>query len=201
MRRPCNSPMELNAISAETANSRLWFQKLHSTFGHATNNPPPSTGNNELPTSTTMSTQGSLAGRSTFDALDNEYENGYKDTDIKQSCTTHAISLIPAYSKVLDVGCGTGVPVSQMLFKAGLFGIGFDISPRMVALAKTRFKGDFSVSDMLAYGPVGSFAGVFMISPHLQLSYKDFLGAVWKFANALQPGGILVLGQCRVIGM
>lgn len=142
-----------------------------------------------------MSTQGSLAGLSTFDALNVEYENAYKDNEIKKSCITHATSLIPAYSKVLDVGCGTGVPVSEMLFKAGLFVIGFDISPRMVALAQSRVKGDFSVSDMLTYEPVGTFAGVFMIFAHLQLRYKDFHGAVWKFANALQPGGVLVLGQ------
>ncbi|PVH76878.1 S-adenosyl-L-methionine-dependent methyltransferase [Cadophora sp. DSE1049] len=142
-----------------------------------------------------MSTQGSLAGLKVFEALNIEYENAYADNEIKKSCITHAISLLPPFSKVLDVGCGTGIPVSSMLSKASLFVIGFDISPKMIALAKSRVKGDFSVSDMLSYTPTGKFAGVFMIFAHMRLSYRDFHAAVFKFASVLQPGGILVLGQ------
>ncbi|KAJ9652940.1 hypothetical protein H2198_007849 [Neophaeococcomyces mojaviensis] len=142
-----------------------------------------------------MSTSSSLAGLKTFDGLNIEYERAYHNNPFKKSCIKTAISLLPAQSHVLDVGCGTGVPVSEMLSSAGLEVVGFDISPKMVELAASRIKGTFAVSDMLTYQPENTFAGVFMIFSHLQLHYADFHAVCWKFAKTLQPGGLFVIGQ------
>jgi len=65
----------------------------------------------------------------------------------------------------------------------------------MIKLAQTRVKGHFVISDMLNYEIELKFAAVFMIFSTLQLSYVDFHCAGYKFANALQPGGLLALGQ------
>lgn len=51
------------------------------------------------------------------------------------------------------------------------------------------------VSDMLEYKPEGKFDAVFIIFSHLQLSYADFHSAAYKYANVIQAGGILVIGQ------
>ncbi|KAK4550338.1 hypothetical protein LTR36_003305 [Oleoguttula mirabilis] len=141
-----------------------------------------------------MSTPGAQAGLETFDALHIEYENAYKDNAFKKACIEKAISMLPPDSRVLDVGCGTGVPVSEMLSKAGMQVTGTDISPKMVKLAQDRVKGDFKVADMLTFEPEGSFAGVFIIFAYLQLSYADFHSAAYKFASALKPGGIFAIG-------
>ncbi|OCT48688.1 hypothetical protein CLCR_05136 [Cladophialophora carrionii] len=145
-----------------------------------------------------MSTAGSQAGLETFDALNIDYEKAYHDNAFKVACVKTAISMLPPGSRVLDVGCGTGMPVSELLSTAGLEVFGFDISPKMVHYAQSRVKGTFVVSDMLQYQPPAGpqqFAGVFIIFAHLQLSYADFHAAAYKFAQMLQPGGILVLGQ------
>ncbi|RFU34295.1 hypothetical protein B7463_g2073, partial [Scytalidium lignicola] len=142
-----------------------------------------------------MATAHSLAGLETFDSINIEYEYAYQDNKFKKACIDKAISMLPSGSRVLDVGCGTGIPVSDMLSKAGLDVVGFDISPKMVKLAQDRVKGQFTVSDMLTYQVNGQFAAVFMIFCHLQLSYTDFHAAAYKFASALQPGGIFALGQ------
>lgn len=142
-----------------------------------------------------MSTPGALAGLETFDSLNIDYEKAYHNNPYKIACIKKAISLIDPGSRVLDVGCGTGIPVSDTLSKAGLNVVGFDISPKMVALAQSRVLGQFTVSDMLRFRPEGTFAGVFIIFATLQLSYADFHSAIYKFANVLQPGGILALGQ------
>src|ERR1700712_998586 len=110
-----------------------------------------------------MTTPGSLAGLETFEGLNVDYENAYADNKFKKACITKAISLLAPGSRVLDVGCGTGVPVADMLSGAGLDVVGFDISPKMVQLAESRVKGHFIVSDMLSYEPDGQFAAVFMI--------------------------------------
>jgi len=142
-----------------------------------------------------MSTQGSLAGLETFDTLNVEYEHAYADNKFKKACIAKAMSLLAPGSRVLDVGCGTGVPVADMLSQAGFSVVGCDISPKMVQLAQVRVKGLFIVSDMLSYEPDGPFAAVFLVFSHLQLLFADFSAAVCKYACALQPGGILVLGQ------
>jgi len=142
-----------------------------------------------------MSTEGALAGLVTFDNLNVEYENAYKDNPFKKACVSHLISLLSPGSRVLDVGCGTGIPVSDMLATAGFDVVGTDISPKMVKLASDRVKGKFTVADMLTYEPEGEFAAVLMIFCHLQLEYRDFWSAAYKFAKALQPGGYFALGQ------
>ncbi|RDW76150.1 hypothetical protein BP5796_06971 [Coleophoma crateriformis] len=116
-----------------------------------------------------MSTPGALAGLETFDKLNIEYENAYKNNAFKKACIDEVIRLVPAGSKVLDVGCGTGVPVSEMLAQAGMNIVGIDISPNMIQLAKDRIEGDFTVSDMLGYEVHGEFDAILIIFSHLQL--------------------------------
>lgn len=138
---------------------------------------------------------GSQAGHDTFDALNIEYEKAYRNNPFKITAVKKAISLLDPASKVLDVGCGTGVPVSELLSEAGLEVIGFDIAPKMVELAQQRVKGAFSVSDMVQFKVEDTFSGVFMIFAHLQLSYAAVHAAVYKYVCALKPGGIFVFGQ------
>ena len=145
-----------------------------------------------------MSTPGALAGLRTFNELNIEYEKAYSDNEFKVACVQNAISMLPRGSKVLDVGCGTGMPVSEMLSKAGLQVVGCDISPRMIDLAQSRVKGSFVVSDLLEYQPEGQFAGVFVIFSHLQLLYADLHAAAYKYGNTLEPGGIFVIGQMPI---
>lgn len=142
-----------------------------------------------------MSSAGAQAGLETFDALHIEYENAYKNNPFKQRCVEKAISLLQSGSRVLDVGCGTGVPVAKMLASAGMEVTGTDISPKMVQLARNQVQGTFLETDMLTYEPEKDVDAVFMIFCHLQLSYADFHSAAYKFASALKPGGLFVIGE------
>ncbi|KAK3677128.1 hypothetical protein LTR78_003333 [Recurvomyces mirabilis] len=142
-----------------------------------------------------MSTAGAQAGLETFDALHIEYENAYKDNLYKQRCIQSTIALLEPGARCLDVGCGTGVPVAQMLASAGMEVVGTDIAPKMIALARSQVKGTFLETDMLTYQPEGEFDAVLMIFCHLQLSYKDFHTAAYKFASTLRPGGLFIIGE------
>lgn len=56
---------------------------------------------------------------------------------------------LPKNSQVLDVGCGVGVPIDDLIIKAGHSVRGIDLSPKMVSLAKKLVKaGEYSVGDM-----------------------------------------------------
>jgi 2-polyprenyl-3-methyl-5-hydroxy-6-metoxy-1,4-benzoquinol methylase len=56
----------------------------------------------------------------------------------------------PKQGKVLDLGCGSGVPVSSYFAEKGFDITGVDISYKMIELVKRNIpKGNFHVSDML----------------------------------------------------
>nr|OQO10335.1 hypothetical protein B0A51_18303 [Rachicladosporium sp. CCFEE 5018] len=140
-------------------------------------------------------TKQDVAEHEMWEGLNIEYENAYQNNPYKKACVAKAIELLPAGARVLDIGCGTGVPVSKMLADAGLDVVGTDVAPKMVELAESRIKGHFEVADTVEYEPKGHFAAVFIIYSQLGLSYPAFHSAAVKFAKALQPGGLMVIGQ------
>jgi len=138
--------------------------------------------------------------RDMWDGLNIEYELAYRHNPFKKACVAAAIKLLGPGLRVLDVGCGTGVPVSQMLAEAGMEVVGTDVAPNMVKHAQKRVKGTFTVADMVDYQPEGSYAGIFIIYSQLGLSYAAFHAAVSKLSKSLKPGGLLVIGQSPADG-
>jgi len=58
--------------------------------------------------------------------------------------------LIPIKSKVLDLGCGTGLPVAKFFSDRGHEVIGIDLSDRMIALARANVpNGKFFINDVM----------------------------------------------------
>jgi 2-polyprenyl-3-methyl-5-hydroxy-6-metoxy-1,4-benzoquinol methylase len=54
--------------------------------------------------------------------------------------TVRAWSLtLPSGTAILDLGCGHGIPISQVLIKAGFPVYGLDASPKMIAAFRRRF--------------------------------------------------------------
>ncbi|KAK4956193.1 hypothetical protein LTR10_005714 [Elasticomyces elasticus] len=130
-----------------------------------------------------------------WDGLNIEYENAYQDNPFKKAMVAEVISLLAPGSSVLDVGCGTGVPVSQLLAEAGMNVTGTDVAPKMVEHARKRVKGTFEVADMVNYEPNGTYDAIFIVYSQLGLTYAAFHGAVWGLVQSLRPAGILAIGQ------
>ncbi|KAK1820429.1 hypothetical protein LTR12_005155 [Friedmanniomyces endolithicus] len=142
-----------------------------------------------------MSTKGAQFGKEVFEDLNIEYENAYKNNPFKKACVRKAISLLKPGSRVLDVGCGTGVPVAAMLAEARMEVTGIDIAPKMIEIAEKEVKGRFLVADCLDYEPEGSYDAVFIIYSQLSLSYADVHAMVFRLAKSLSPGGLMCVGQ------
>jgi len=132
---------------------------------------------------------------SMWDELNVEYEHAYRNNPFKQDCVEKAIALLKPGSRVLDVGCGTGVPVAQMLADSGMDVHGTDVAPQMISHAKASVKGTFEVGNMVDHQPQGTFDAIFIIFSQLGLGYSEFHAAVYRLAKTLQPGGLLVIGQ------
>lgn len=101
-----------------------------------------------------------------------------------------AKSLWPGGS-VLDVGCGHGVPISEVLIDQGFAVYGIDASPSMVAAFRSRFPYAFvecgTIEDSQFFGRrfdgVIAWGLMFLLTPDIQAAL------IHKVALALKPGG------------
>jgi len=109
---------------------------------------------------------------------------------------------LPRGSAVLDVGCGTGIPISQTLIDLGLRVHGVDASPSMIAAFRARFPDAPSecapaeTATMLdrSYDAVISWGLIFLLSPETQSA------VIRRMGGALVDGGRLLFTAPREAG-
>ena len=102
---------------------------------------------------------------------------------------------VPATARcALDVGCGDGV-VTRALARRGLAVVAIDISPRMVALARSRtspeLRVDYRVEDIMTSRLHGcTFDVVLSVNMVHHVALPDVVG---RLAEAVAPGGVLLI--------
>jgi cyclopropane fatty-acyl-phospholipid synthase-like methyltransferase len=102
--------------------------------------------------------------------------------------------MLPEGAAVLDLGCGTGVPISQALIERGFQVYGLDASPTMVAAFQARFPSVpiecAAVEDsdffLRAFDGVVAWGLFFLLDREVQLRL------IKKIAGVLQGGGRLL---------
>jgi cyclopropane fatty-acyl-phospholipid synthase-like methyltransferase len=105
------------------------------------------------------------------------------------------VKQMPPPARVLDVGCGCGVPIDRSLVERGYEVIGIDLSPKQIALAKRFVPGArFEVRDMLDLAlreyevdGVVSFYAIF----HTPREHHGRL--LRTLTSFLRPGGVLLV--------
>jgi cyclopropane fatty-acyl-phospholipid synthase-like methyltransferase len=101
---------------------------------------------------------------------------------------------LPSGAAVLDLGCGTGVPISQALIERGFKVYGVDASPAIVAAFRARFPSvpvecaAVEDSDFFA----GTFDGVVAWGLFFLLDVEVQRRLIKKVAGVLQRGGRLL---------
>nr|WP_298895950.1 class I SAM-dependent methyltransferase [uncultured Altererythrobacter sp.] len=71
------------------------------------------------------------------------------------------IDLLPAGARVLDVGCGSGLPIARKLVSAGLVVTGIDTTPEFCELARRNVpSGTFLEMDMREFEFPQRFDGI-----------------------------------------
>ncbi len=134
---------------------------------------------------------------SAFDQIGARYDEAFPHKDGQLAAVSWLISQLPPGARVLDAGCGTGVPSARQLAGAGMAVTGIDISPVMLALARRNVPGAaFAELDILDLTPeAGEFDAVVACFSLLMLPRADIPAALARLRAVLVPGGLLVLAM------
>jgi predicted TPR repeat methyltransferase len=99
--------------------------------------------------------------------------------------------------RVLDAGCGTGLPTARQLTQAGLAVTGIDISDVMLLLAgKNVPDAELHHLDLADVGAsLGTFDGVVAFFSLLMVPRAEIAWVLGRFRDVLAPGGLLALGM------
>jgi len=136
-----------------------------------------------------------------FDAIGNRYDEAFPHKEGQIAAGGWLASALPAGSRVLDLGCGTGLPTARQLVEAGLRVTGVDLSPGMLASARRNVPGaDFvqaDIADLIEGGPLapGGFAAVTAFFTLLMLPRAEIPFALDAIRDLLEPGGLLALSM------
>lgn len=103
------------------------------------------------------------------------------------------LAALGAGGRVLDVGCGQGVPVLNRL-PAGVDGIGVDLSATMLETAHERTDAALVRGDMTRL-PIasGTVEAVTALGSVIHVPIAEHADVYAEFARVLQPGGQLLL--------
>jgi len=101
---------------------------------------------------------------------------------------------LKAGSVVLDLGCGTGIPVTKILLEAGLNAYAVDASPKMVEDFRQNFPDVPVACESVERSPFfnRSFDGIISVGLVFLLSEETLRAFIHKMAAALNPGGKLL---------
>jgi ubiquinone/menaquinone biosynthesis C-methylase UbiE len=104
------------------------------------------------------------------------------------------IERLPIHAKVLDAGCGAGIPISQMLSKRFNV-IGVDFSEAQIELAKKNVpNAAFLCEDMTKLNfPEHTFDGITSYYAIIHIPREEHQALLANFYRMLKPGGFTLL--------
>ena len=126
-----------------------------------------------------------------YDAIAERYLEWTGGAQVRNHYLRQFCDLVPVGGRVLDLGCGAGVPVAKKLAERALV-VGVDISATQVALARQRvLEASFINADMTVVEfPPESFDGIAAFFSLTHLPREEHAAMLRRIATWLRPGGV-----------
>lgn len=103
---------------------------------------------------------------------------------------------IPPQGRVLDLGCGHGIPIAAMMTERGFTLTGVDRSERLLSLARRAMpQQEWIQSELESFEPVGHYHGVIIWDSMFHLPRHEHLTLLGKVFEALEPEGVVILSS------
>ena len=98
-------------------------------------------------------------------------------------------------AKILDIGCGAGIPIDKFLIEQGFDITGIDISPEQIKLAQKNLpKGKFIVKDMSEIDfPKNSFDAIVSFYAIFHIKREEHQNLFNKLFSILKPNSYLLV--------
>lgn len=95
------------------------------------------------------------------------------DLIIEREWMERFVTLLPAGSAILDIGCGSGQPIARYLIEHGFDVVGVDSSPTLISKCRARFPGqEWIVADMRTMSINRRFQGLIAWDSFFHLSHE-----------------------------
>jgi len=132
-----------------------------------------------------------------FDAIGERYDDVFPHKSGQIIATQWMIDRLASGARVLDLGCGTGVPTAGMFAESGLDVVGIDVSTEMLALARRNVPtGRFVAMDAMELDDtLGRFDAACAFFSLLMLPRKDIPKVLRRIRSVLEPGGLVAIGM------
>lgn len=131
-----------------------------------------------------------------FDLIAERYDESFTDRNAQLAAGRWLIENLPPGGRVLDLGCGSGLPTAVQLAEAGFEMVGIDESGRMLELARQRVpNATFLQRDMRDIDDLGTFDAVVSYFSLLMLPRADIERVLVKSRERLTSNGLLAIAM------
>ena len=109
---------------------------------------------------------------------------------------------LPAHSRILDVGCGNGVPITEALVNAGHCVVGLDSSAGMLARFRVNLPGTLAVCGDARQSPfvAGGFDAAISWGMMFHLPPADQAAVFASVSRALKPSAPFLFTATEIHG-
>jgi SAM-dependent methyltransferase len=134
-----------------------------------------------------------------FDRIGKRYDESFVERDAQVAEGDWLVGQLRRPARVLDLGCGSGLPTARQLVDAGLDVVGVDESSVMLELAEQQAPGgQYLRRDMRDVADLGEFDAVVAFFAFIMLPRRDILPLLTQLHGQLR--GPKLLQVAMVLG-
>ncbi|KAF4625287.1 hypothetical protein G7Y89_g12877 [Cudoniella acicularis] len=130
-----------------------------------------------------------------YDNIGIKYEHTFAHDKGLLNFVKTSLELLPPDASVLDIGSGTGKPVSDTVVASGRKLYGIDLSPAMIELCRKQVPGGtFELVNILEFTPKEQFNAAFAVFSMFGFTREEMNEMARKWSEWIVPGGYLLIG-------
>ena len=135
--------------------------------------------------------------KANYDLISDDWVNLRKSLPQKDNLLFgYFMNNLPGLAKILDLGCGTGVPVARLLSDNGFQITGIDRSAKMLEKARENLPAaDFHQAEIEDYEITGPYDAVVFWDTLFHMPRTEHQPILEKIFDSLKPGGLLILSS------